>query len=493
MPSVLIQTLGCKLNQLESEAIADAFRQAGFVMCNSSINASSIETSSNDAALKISPSIIVVNTCTVTSKADQKARRVIRKALRDYPDSAVLVTGCYAQLNQDELCKLEFRKSGTERPQRLFVIKGMDKDSIINLSLSLSKKKDICGALEILHENEITDNSGQNQYINAGRAFQFNPEHFSDHTRSFLKIQDGCDKHCTYCRIRLARGPSVSLDAEQVLARLRILEKKHAEAVLTGVNISQYRDLSGALNSASNIPSNNLGGLLEYLLCGTSTISVRLSSLAPDSIDEEFNKVLSNKRIRPHFHLSIQSGSKKILEKMGRSYNAETVERAVNLLRSAKDDPFLACDIITGFPGETETEFNATYELCRKIGFSWIHVFPYSKRPGTPACSFSGAVQEKEISRRVRLLTDLAWQGRADYVNRWLGREVDVLIEKGRYAKPFCRGISENYLKLLVQYRGDKPPLPGTVLRCRIIADQDIWQNIEKNKNFDAIALDILT
>ncbi|MDR1838345.1 MAG: tRNA (N(6)-L-threonylcarbamoyladenosine(37)-C(2))-methylthiotransferase MtaB [Treponema sp.] len=480
MPSILIQTLGCKLNQLESEAITDAFRQAGFVMCNHSI-----ETSSNDAPLKISPSIIVVNTCTVTSKADQKARRVIRKALRDYPDSAVLVTGCYAQLNQDELYKLE-----TERPRRLFVIKGMDKDSIINLSLSLSKKKDICGALEILHENEIADSR---QNVHAGRAFQFNPEHFSDHTRSFLKIQDGCDKHCTYCRISLARGPSVSLDAEQVLARLCILEKKHAEAVLTGVNISQYRDLSGALNSASNIPSNNLGGLLEYLLCGTSTISIRLSSLAPDSIDGEFAKILSNKRIRPHFHLSIQSGSKKIIEKMGRNYNAETVERAVNLLRSAKDDPFLACDIITGFPGETETEFNATFELCRKIGFSWIHVFPYSKRPGTSACSFSGAVQEKEISRRVRLLTDLAWQGRVGYVNRWLGREVDVLIEKGRYAKPFCRGISENYLKLFVQYRGDKPPFPGTVLRCRIIADQDIWQNIEKNKNFDAIALDILT
>ena len=482
MPSILIQTLGCKLNQLESEAITGAFRQAGFVMCNPSINVSSIETASTEASPSISPSIIVVNTCTVTSKADQKARRVIRKALRDYPDSAVLVTGCYAQLNQDELYKLEFRKPETERPRRLFVIKGMDKDSILNLSFYLGEKKDIFGALESLCE--YREQGAVSNERTAGR-FQFNPEHFSDHTRSFLKIQDGCDKHCTYCRIRLARGPSISLDAEQVLSRLRILEKKHAEAVLTGVNISQYRDLSGridsSLNNASNIPSNNLGGLLEYLLCVTSTISLRLSSLAPDSIDGELAKILSNKRIRPHFHLSIQSGSKKILEKMGRGYDAETVERAVNLLRSAKDDPFLACDIIAGFPGETETEFNATYELCRKIGFSWIHVFPYSKRPGTPACSLSGAVQEKEITRRVRLLTDLALQGRAGYVNRWLGREVDVLIEKGRCAKSFCRGISENYLKILIKFKGDKPPPPGSVLRC-------VLSGKYNEENCDAVA-----
>jgi len=460
MLSILVQTLGCKLNQLESEALTDAFRQAGFVMCNSLTKISPTEKS---------PTIVVVNTCTVTSKADQKARRVIRKALRDYPDSVVLVTGCYAQLNKTEIIKLDTGH------KRLFVIKGMDKESILSLPLYLSKQKDIRSALEVLHENEITDNSGLN--VKADGAFQFLPERFSSRTRSFLKIQDGCDKHCTYCRIRLARGPSISLDAEQALAHLRILEKNYGEAVLTGVNICQYRDLSGALNSASN----NIGGLLEHLLSGTEKIALRLSSLAPESIDDDFSRILSNKRIRPHFHLSIQSGSRKILEKMGRSYDAQIIERAVNLLRNIKDDPFLACDIITGFPTETETDFNATYELCRKIGFSWIHVFPYSKRPGTPAWSFSGAVQEKEVSRRVRLLTDLAWQGRAAYVNRWLGREVEVLVEKGRCAKPLYCGISENYLKLLVQYKGDKTPLPGTVLRCKLIEVPDAG-------DYDAVA-----
>jgi threonylcarbamoyladenosine tRNA methylthiotransferase MtaB len=136
------------------------------------------------------------------------------------------------------------------------------------------------------------------------------------------------------------------------------------------------------------------------------------------------------------------------------------------------DDPFLACDIITGFPGETEVEFEKTYELCKKTGFAWIHVFPYSKRPGTPAWSFQGRVHEAEVSKRVQILTLLARQGRQDYVKRWLGKELEVLIEKG--TRSYCRGISENYLKLLVQHAGQKAPQPGAVLRCKLPLNQDV-------------------
>jgi len=429
--SVLIQTLGCKLNQLESEAITEAFDKYGYILYKPSAGAF--------------PSVIVINTCTVTSKADQKARRVIRKALRDYPESRVFVTGCYAQLNKEDLQKLD--SSG-----RLFVVNKEDMlKSISNEQLAISN--------EHKQENRLD-------------VFQFNPARFSVHTRGFLKIQDGCDRHCTYCRIRLARGRSVSLDAKTVLERLRILEKNHAEAVLTGVNISQYRDEKDAPCFAR---------LLEYLLSGTEKIALRLSSLAPESIDGELAKVLSHKRIRPHFHLSVQSGSKKILEKMGRNYNAETTEEAASLLRRAKDDPFLACDIITGFPGETESEFKETYELCEKTGFAWIHVFPFSKRPGTPAWSFPQTIPEKVTTERVRLFTDLAKRGRADYINRWLGRETDALIEKNGGKE--CHGISENYLKLLVQYNGEKAPAPGSILRCKLDAI--------KTGDFDAIGKEI--
>jgi len=455
MPSFLTLTLGCKLNQLESEAITCAFLNAGFAPFP--VGGGQIKT--NGVQAEKNPSVVIVNTCTVTSKADQKARRVIRKALRDYPDARVLVTGCYAQLNGEDLLKLDDGKK-----KRLFVVK---KDGIIDLPNYYGKNEQseqIDSILEKFSERGLvkTDDS----------VFQFNPLVFSSHTRSFLKIQDGCNNRCTYCRIRLARGASVSLGADEALSRLRILEKKHAEAVLTGVNISQYRDEEKAANLAK---------ALEYFLKGTEKIALRLSSLAPEIIDEELVGVLSNKRIRPHFHLSIQSCSKNILEKMGRSYDGKTVENAVSLLRRAKDDPFLACDIITGFPGETGTEFEETFELCKKLNFAWIHVFPYSKRPGTDAFSFPGMLHEAEVSRRVGLFTGLAQRGRAEYARRWVGREIEVLVEKG--GGKSCRGVCENYLKTLILYKGEHPS-PGEVLRCRLLEKS----SAEKSEDYDLIA-----
>jgi len=442
MQSVLIETLGCKLNQLESEAITSAFLREGFVL-----------TDGKNADV---PSVIVINTCTVTSKADQKARRAIRKALRDYPDSCVIVTGCYAQLNHADLYRLDEAGSG-----RLLILKGMDKTGILELPRYLYERRSVIGAQAFLRDSGMADNGSTG-------AFQFNPECFSEHTRSFLKIQDGCGKHCTYCRIRLARGASVSLDADEALARLRTLEKSHGEAVLTGVNISQYCDKERAASLAS---------LLEYLLAGTRNIRLRLSSLAPESVDEELAGVLSHERIRPHFHLSVQSGSRSVLDRMGRSYSAETVVNAVSLLRGAKGDPFMACDIIAGFSGETEADFIETLELCERLDFAWVHVFPYSRRPGTPAWAFTGTVHEGDVSDRVRVLTELAREGRAGYARRWVGREVEAVVERGGDAG-FCRCVSENYLKLRVRYEGDAP-LPGAVLRCRLV---------ELGDDFDAFA-----
>jgi len=441
MLTFLVQTLGCKLNQLESEAVSDAFDQSG------------IKEGSGDD----NPSFVVINTCTVTSKADQKARRVIRKTLRDYPDAAVIVTGCYAQLNKDDILKLE-----TDNRQRLCVI---EKDKIINFIKSI---KTPCSPLPVT-------------------AFEFNPKQFSRHTRAFLKIQDGCDKHCTYCRIRLARGPNISLEAEEVLQRLRVLEQTHAEAVLTGVNICQYTDKKFFYREMSLTEERekilNLAGLLEFLLNGTKKIAVRLSSLSPESVDEKLCAVLPHPRIRPHFHLSVQSCSDKILEKMGRAYNAETVQKAVELLRGAKGDPFLACDIITGFPGETEKEFEETFIMCKNLNFARIHVFPYSKRKGTPAFSFPGTVHENEVTERVRLFTSLAELGKTEYVKRWLGKEIDVLIEKQKKKDiSYPIGVSENYLKALVMQNGKKALEPGDVVTCRIIEAGNM-------KDYDALTV----
>jgi threonylcarbamoyladenosine tRNA methylthiotransferase MtaB len=472
MFSVAIYTLGCKLNQVESEALAAAFRQEGFTLL-SRTEASPGETGAESSVPENSgpdlpaiahnagsrPDLIIINTCTVTSKADQKARRLIRKALRDASllpgkNACVIVTGCYAQLESEVIAALDFHEAEDER--RLFVVKGGEKSALLDLPRFISEHVsggDKRGLRELVaawdERREVTDT-----------VFRFAPEDFSFHTRSFLKIQDGCGKHCTYCRIRLARGPSISLPASQALAELQTLEAAgYAEAVLTGVNISQYRDTT----------HGGLAELLEYLLAGTERIALRLSSLDPGCVDERFAPALANRRIRPHFHLSVQSGSAEILHKMGRGYSPQTIERAITLLRSFKDDPFLACDIITGFPGETQTEFEKTLALCEKTGFAWIHAFPYSKRPGTPAAAFRETVSERDAARRVETLIKLAHAGREDYVRRWQGREVELLVESGTAPKSgCCHGTSENYLKLRVLYAGKEAPPPGTVLRCTV-------------------------
>jgi len=432
-----LHTLGCKLNQLEGEGIADSLRKAGFTLVSENAH------------------IIIINTCTVTSKADQKCRRLIRKALRENPGSCVIVTGCYAQLDPEEIAALEDEADGAGF-RRLFVAgggsaAGAAKSALLELPeyvrKTLAHSPD--SALPEVIESWMTRARGGED---APGAFNFKPEEFAFHSRGYLKIQDGCDHSCHYCRVRLARGPSVSLPKESALAALRSSEARGcAEMMITGVNITQYRH-SGV----------DLAALLPYLLEGTDAIALRLSSLEPEAVDERLAAVLAHPRIRPHFHLSVQSGSDTVLRAMGRAYAPRTVEQAAALLRGVKDNPFLACDIIAGFPGETAADFDQTLALCAQTGFAWIHAFPYSKRPGTAAFPLKNPVCERDITRRVEALTQLAVQGRRNYAQAWLGRELSAVVEKGRCPPGQCRAVSENYLKLMVN--GEFPP--GSVIRC---------------------------
>jgi threonylcarbamoyladenosine tRNA methylthiotransferase MtaB len=448
MVSVSIQTLGCKLNQIEGESIAEAFSREGF-----SVNA-------GDTA-----DILVINTCTVTSKSEQKARRLIRKALKDNPLSCVIVTGCYAQMEAGNIAALD----EGEQFRRLFVLTGGRKTLLLDLP-RLFRGKFNPAALSQVLERYITAPETVPGAISD--PFRFNVKDFSFHSRPFLKIQDGCDRACSYCRVTLARGPSLSLDAPTLLSRLRELEAAgHGEAVLTGVNLNQYQ--SAALD---------LGNVLEYLLANTRTIALRLSSLEPDGMTESLLQVLTNKRVRPHFHLSVQSGSSLILDRMRRNYGPEEVETAVRRLRSLREDPFLACDIIAGFPGETPGEFAKTYELCRRTGFAWIHAFPYSRRPGTEAWNFQDNVPEREAVSRVESLINAARQGKAAYISRWAGKTVEAIVESSRGGAASA-ALSENYLKLRIPLpKGQEPP-PGTVIRCRI---QEPLEPVDTH--FDAIA-----
>jgi threonylcarbamoyladenosine tRNA methylthiotransferase MtaB len=455
MCPVAIFTLGCKLNQLESEAIAGSFRKAGFPLIPW-------------GTIMEGQGIIIINTCTVTSKADQKARRLIRRALRENPYACVIVTGCYAQLEPDVIAQYgdDGKSNGIFR---LFVLgvggsgAGTAKSSLLDLPAYLLKAGIVPnGGLpgDRLPGDALPRILESWSKLEEGNSpFAFLPEDFVFHSRGYLKIQDGCDNCCAYCRTRLARGPSVSLSVESALAQLRLLESRGcAELMITGVNITQYRH-SGF----------DLAGLLRFLLEGSSTIALRLASLEPEGINEKLVSVLAHPRIRPHFHLSVQSGSDTILRTMGRAYNSQAVERSAALLRSVKDNPFLACDIITGFPGEGEDEFSHTLALCEKIGFAWIHAFPYSERPGTAACSFDNPVCRQDAAQRVKVLTELALRGRRDYAQAWLGRELTAIVEKGGDdSDRHCRAVSENYLKLLIN-EGKIPP-PGSSLRCTPIS-----------------------
>jgi threonylcarbamoyladenosine tRNA methylthiotransferase MtaB len=433
---------------LESEAIADSFRKNGFRLVP-------WDSCSGE------PRVLIVNTCTVTSKADQKARRMIRKLLKDNPESCVIVTGCYARLDAEKINALE---DGGGR--RLFVLGGgeaasapsgtaLAKSALLGLprylSEAMKKQQDADNPLPSLLEAWMRNNGAK---IKNDSLFDFKPDDFSFHSRGFLKIQDGCDNNCAYCRVRLARGHSVSLESAAVLERLRAFEAKGCnELFITGVNITQYRD--------NDI---DFAGLLELLLEGTGAIALRLSSLEPERIDEKLARALANPRIRPHFHLCVQSGSDTILKSMRRAYNLHTVEKAITLLRSAKDNPFLACDIIAGFPGETEAEFNETLAFCEKTRFAWIHAFPYSRRPGTAAFSFGDPVRDCEKTRRVKALGELALRGRREYAESWLGKELSAVVERDKGQKQ-CRAVSENYLKLLVNCNGEKQP-PGSSISC---------------------------
>jgi len=449
-----VHTLGCKLNQLETEAITDAFSRNGFTPFSDGSGGNGI---------------VIVNTCTVTSMAEQKARRLIRKLLKDHPAACIIITGCYAQLDK-EIIEREF-------PERVIVIPGENKDLLLDLPVFLTAataKPGLVMTNSLLYDmissffsSSSAPSVSQRLYESSFQvipdpSFRFRPEKFASHSRGFMKIQDGCDRRCSYCRVSLARGKSRSLGAEEVLNELLALEKRgFNEAVLTGVNITQYRDVD-----------MDLAGLLEFLLDGTDKIRLRLSSIDPDMLNEKFFDVLANERIRPHFHLSLQSLNAHILAKMGRAYTTAEIEKTVEKLRLVKDDPFLACDIITAFPGETASEAEETRMLCEKIGFAWIHAFPFSPRPGTAAFDFPGRVNDREAKSRVEALTSLAKKGRQEYLGRWKGREVEAVIEAGKIrggSKQMINGVSENYLKLLINPDyNSSVPVPGSLVKCRI-------------------------
>lgn len=424
---VHFETLGCKLNQIESESACKSFSDFGFEITTSPATASE-----KYSQKEIEDTLIcIVNTCTVTAKAEQKCRRVINLLLKTFVNSSVIVTGCYAEVEKEFISKMN---------PRIVVIPGTQKDiltkipQLIKSEIEKNPELKELSLANFIKANLISENL---KFLPQDR-FKLSTDTFFNHSRSSIKIQDGCANSCTFCRIHIARGNPVSLDANEVLQRVQNLENSgQMEVVLTGVNLSQYRSKLGE-------KTIDFADLLEYLNDNTTKINFRISSLYPERVDEELERVLRKSRVRPHFHLSVQSGSDRILDLMNRPYKAIQIEQAVNRLRNIYKNPFIACDIIAGFPGESEEDFEMTMELCAKCNFTWIHAFPFSPRPGTKAYTMKPIIPQYIVKKRIEKLTNLAENNKNLYIKNFEDVTVKAIVEKRQ--DKLVRCVTENFL-----------------------------------------------
>lgn len=406
---VAVFTLGCKLNQCESEALASAFESQGFIIVPS----------------KEYANIYIINTCTVTSKAEQKARRMIRKLSSEHSESVVIVTGCYAQLNKEDL----------QLNTNVFIVTNDEKQILSELPQYLQKKN----TYEFLDQIQKFFSINQNK-IN--KSFWFETINYNYHTRAFLKIQDGCNNSCAYCRVTIARGDSISLDSEKIIDQyLSLYKNGFKEIVLTGINISSY--------SYNNLDfCDLLNRLIEVSKKYKDAPRIRLSSIEPETINERFVNIVKNKLFCPHFHVPLQSGSDKILSLMKRRNDRLQAEKAINLLIESKEYPFIAVDVIAGFPGETNEDFELTKNLLNDLRIDFFHVFPFSPRPGTLAEKMKPKIPERISQERTKILRDLSYRKYKDYINYWINKKLNVLIEDNKDG--YYTGTSENYLKCCI-------------------------------------------
>ena len=472
-----IETLGCRLNQIESESVAAFFSDDGFTVAMKSITSKDKEDS--DCVL------CVVNTCTVTAKAEQKARRIIRLLLKKYPSSIVVVTGCYAQVNKEEISAIDERV--VVLPSRVksrladvpSIVSSVLIESENNVELIQKKIKEHLESKVLF--KPVTDTSEN--------PFKLATDTFLHHSRSSIKIQDGCNCRCSYCEICIARGKSVSLEVSEVLKQVeKLIAAGQKEIVITTVNIAQYKsEYEGKIV--------DIAGLLEILLNKTQGVSFRFSSLYPQIVDERLCELIKDERVRPHFHLSVQSGSDEVLLKMNRPYKAQAVIDACNRLKAAKKNPYLACDIIAGFPGERDEDFKATMNLIKECGFTWVHAFPFSPRPNTTAFTMKPKVPEFVTGKRVDELLEYSFDSKIKYIESLKGTVRKAIVEtshnlnalKIRDGKKVVHAVSDNFLHCVVLIDdGKEIPFAGSEVDVEIVSP--LVDEIKRNGEQEVLA-----
>ena len=398
-------TLGCKLNFSESSTFAREFEENGYQRVPATAAAD----------------VYVINTCSVTDHADKKCRQAIRKLIALSPNAKVVVTGCYAQLKPDEVASIPG----------------------VNLVVGASEKGNVFRLLNGLHEQskpEIIscDIESVEQIFSAYSS--------SDRTRSFLKIQDGCDYHCSYCTIPLARGKSRNLTIQKILAEANEIAKKGIkEIILTGVNIGDFGKTTG----------ESFFELIQALDAVTGIERYRISSIEPNLLTDDIIAFVSrSKKFLPHFHIPLQSGSNKILGQMRRRYKRELFAEKIRKVRSAMPHAFIGIDVIVGFPGETEEDFLDSYTLLGELKVSFLHIFPYSVRPNTPAEAMEQKVSPKVIADRTQRLKHLSDKLHQEFYHSCIGQTETVLFE-GRKKGDRMLGYTGNYILVEAPYNKD--------------------------------------
>jgi len=388
MKRIAIDVIGCKLNQAETEALARRFAKEGYLVVPK-----------NDKA-----DVYILNTCTVTSVADRKSRYLLKAARRRNPAALVVALGCYAQRVAGELENKEY----------------------VDLLVDNQQKENL---VEIIKETMPVESARKEKVV-------------SSRGRSFIKIQDGCDNFCSYCIVPFVRRVKKCQTPAEVVSQVnQRLAEGYKEVVLTGTEIGSY-EYDGL----------KLKGLIERVIKETNIERLRLSSLQPQHISRELVSLWENPRLCRHFHLALQSGNDAVLKRMKRRYTVSDFEKAVGTIREQLPDAAVTTDVIAGFPGETDEEFEASYTFCGKMEFSRIHVFPYSRRPQTAAAEMSGQVGDKAKKERRDSMLALAEKSSNGFMERFSGKVMNVLWEQRKNG--YFSGLTGNYIR--VYTRSDK-------------------------------------
>ncbi len=406
MKKVAFYTLGCKVNQYESEAVSSIFEQNGYEVV-------SFDRDSD---------VYIINTCTVTNLSDRKSRQAIRKAKKTNPDAIVIVMGCYAQTSSEEVLKIPG----------------------VNMVIGTKDRGRIMEYVERIEAGECRINAVDN--IMASRSFEeLKLSTYKERTRAYLKIQEGCSQFCAYCIIPYARGPIRSRKPDDIIEEVRQLaDGGFLEVVLTGIHLASYgRELEGT----------DLLDIIEKIHSIDGIKRIRLGSIEPTTITKEFVEATGRlPKLCPHFHLSLQSGCDKTLAEMNRKYNTDEYRKSVELLKNNIPDVAITTDLMVGFPGESEEDFLKSRDFAEEMGFSKIHVFKYSPRKGTPAAEMKNQVSPEEKERRSEIMLTLSDELEKNYMELYVGRNMEVLYEQEMQAEDgYIEGLTNNYIRVMAK------------------------------------------